>query len=270
MYVAQLRYIQSIHEEPDRTNPDVLVRHFIPLLDRLRWTWLASAKLSQLRADPFYYYLVARTRYYDHVFTHAIESGVRQIVMIGCGTDTRSYRFSDRLEAHRIRVLECDQRPSIELRQRMTRRWRRAATVEYLAIDLNNDNWPELGRWLGRQSGGKTLVIMEGVSPYIDECSFGSFLSFLSTSLESGSHVAYDFKIRGVKDNFGREGRTRTPFRLPTVRTQISEFHAERGFRVDRLELSSELSARLLPTAVRSGSAPFTEDGLLRLEVSRT
>ena len=43
MYVAHLRYIQSIHESPSRRNPDTLVRHFLPVLQRLRTTWIGRA-----------------------------------------------------------------------------------------------------------------------------------------------------------------------------------------------------------------------------------
>ena len=38
---------------------------------------------------------------------------------------------------------------------------------------------------------------MEGVSPYIDDVSFGRFLSLLASTLAAGSQVAYDFKIQG-------------------------------------------------------------------------
>ena len=65
MYVAHLRYIQTMYELGERRNPDTLVRHFIPLLQRMRSAWLSRAELASLREDPFYYYLVARTKYYD-------------------------------------------------------------------------------------------------------------------------------------------------------------------------------------------------------------
>ena len=93
MYVAQLRFIQSLHESPERRNPDTFVQYFIPLIQRLRGVWVSRKKLSSLRADPFYYYLVARTIYYDHLINEAVSTGVRRIVSIGAGSDTRAYRF---------------------------------------------------------------------------------------------------------------------------------------------------------------------------------
>src|SRR5690242_14024850 len=49
MYVARLRYIQSIHESLERRNPDTLVQHFIPILERWRIPWLGREELSKLR-----------------------------------------------------------------------------------------------------------------------------------------------------------------------------------------------------------------------------
>jgi O-methyltransferase involved in polyketide biosynthesis len=60
---------------------------------------------------PFYYYR-SRGPAYDHVVTDAIEDGVKRIVIVGCGSDTRAYRFKDSLRT-RIRVLECDQSDAI-------------------------------------------------------------------------------------------------------------------------------------------------------------
>lgn len=121
MFVARLRYIQKVHEPPERRNPDTMVRRFIPLLLRLRIQWLGQG-LARLRSDPFYYYLVARTRYYDEVVTDAIADGMQRLVIVGCGSDTRSHRFKDLLCRKGIKVLECDQLEAINERRRLTRR----------------------------------------------------------------------------------------------------------------------------------------------------
>jgi methyltransferase (TIGR00027 family) len=212
MYVARLRYIQSIHEPSDRRNPDTLVRHFIPIRDRWRTAWLDRDALAKLRADPFYYYLVARTRHYDQVVHDAVSAGVQHIVSVGCGSDTRAYRFTPLLRSKGVRFLECDQREAINAKQRMAKRWRRFDHVEYMAIDLNDEAWPEFERSLADRTGSRALVLMEGVSPYVNDSMFSRFLRLLATRLSAGSHVAYDFKIRGVNDQLGRAGRTQDRF----------------------------------------------------------
>jgi methyltransferase (TIGR00027 family) len=267
MYVARLRYIQSIHESPERRNPDTLVRHFIPILARLRTAWLGQEELSKLRADPFYYYLVARTKYYDQVFNDAVSAGVQQIVSVGCGSDTRAYRFKHLLCSKGVKVLECDQPKAIQAKQQVAKRWRCFDHVEYLPIDLNDDTWPELEHWLGDRTRVKALVLMEGVSPYVASSNFSRLLVLLATRLSPGSHVAYDFKIRGVHDDFGRVGRIQERFRLSRASDEVATFHEALGLRLEHMELSSELCARLLPGLAESAVSSFSEDGLVRLQV---
>ncbi len=271
MYVARLRHIQATHEPPERRNPDTLVRHFLPLLQRLHAACLGQKALSQLRSDPFYYYLVARTRHYDQVVIDAVSNGIQRLIIIGCGSDTRAYRFKDLLGSKGVKVLECDQTDAIHAKRRLARRLgRRLDFVEYMPIDLNDTEWPELEGWLGGNADLKTLVLMEGVSPYVNDSNFGQFLRFLAKRLAAGSRVAYDFKIMGVKDEFGRNGRTQRPFRLPAASDQIAAFHEERGFRQTWTELSSELGARLMPVQDNSVAPRFKEDGLVQLQLDRT
>jgi len=263
MLVAEYRYIQSIHETDELRNPDTLVRHFLPTLRRWRLAWLGKRKLALLRSDPLYYYLLARTKYYDGVFLDAISENMQHIINVGCGSDTRSYRFEHVLKQKGVKVLECDQQEAISDKQRMTdQRWA-FDHIAYLDIDLNDDTWPDFENWLGINVTAKTLVMMEGVTPYVNFETFGRFLSLLARKLPAGSRVAYDFKLSGVADDFGRVGRTQRPFRLTAKIEDAVAYHEELGYRLNHIELSSDLSARL----AKSGDHLFTEDGLILLEV---
>jgi methyltransferase (TIGR00027 family) len=268
MVTANLRYVQSIHEAPDRRNPDSLVRHLIPLLGRWRWSRLGEAELARLRANPFYYYLVERTRHYDRVVGDAVSAGVTRIICIGCGTDTRAYRFKQVLRGNRIQVLECDLPEAIKVKRRIAARWRCGDFVRYMALDLNDGSWPAFESALRADAGAKTLVFMEGVSPYIDQRAFSRFLLLLASTLSRGSLVAYDFKYRGANDDWGRKGRTEIPFRLARDTQEVSTFHEELGFQTLRAEASAELCARMEARPSRGGTPFFDEDCLIRLLVS--
>ena len=107
--VGQLRYIQALCEPADSRNPDALVGAFLSPGQRLACRLRGALFLRRLRANPFYHYLLARTRHYDELFLDAVRDSVACIVNIGCGSDTRAYRFARLLEAKGITVLECDQ-----------------------------------------------------------------------------------------------------------------------------------------------------------------
>jgi len=268
MQVGQLRRIQCAKESGEYWNPDMLVSRFLSPSQRWSCFWRGELLLRRLRSDPFYYYVVARTRYYDEVFIDAMSAGVQRIVNVGCGIDTRAYRYAHLLSQKGIGVLECDQAGAIEAKQQIARRHLPVAHVEYMPIDLNNHQWPQLQTWMERNREAKTLVLIEGVSPYIAEPSFSAFLGLLAGSLCAGSRVAYDFKYRGARDGWGPSQRAHRPFRLSTAARRVRTFHEALGFVVQHVETSAELSLRLLPSLkARESASTFNSDGLVQLEI---
>jgi len=262
--VGQLRYIQSQRESGELRNPDALVWKFLSPGQRWNCLWRGRLLLERLRADPFYYYLVARTKHYDDCFLEAVRDGFERIVNVGCGSDTRAYRFASLLREHEVRVLECDQASAIAAKQVIARREMPMQHVDYLPIDLNETTWPDLESWLARGAGGRTLVMMEGVTPYVNEASFTAFLKMLRRMLAPESRLAYDFKISGLDDGFGLNDRTSHPFRLPLDGPRVAAFHAAAGYDVTSLESGADLSRRLLPSLVSANRVPFMNDALLK------
>jgi methyltransferase (TIGR00027 family) len=269
MSVAEFRYIQAIHETRELQNPDGLVGQFLPILRRWHCTWLSHRKTALLRSNPFYYYLDARTRYYDKIFLDAIADNVQYIINVGCGADTRAYRFAHVLSQKGVKAVECDQPKAIQIKQRLANRVGTCGHVTYLSVDLNDDTWQDLEDWLLKNNMAKALVLMEGVSPYVNTETFRGFLHFLARNLLSGSRVAYDFKLRGIADEFGRVGRTQKPFRLGGGIAEITAFHEHLGFRLEHFERSADLTVRLLPNLEKPRYPLFLEDALVQLEVTQ-
>jgi methyltransferase (TIGR00027 family) len=257
--IAKLRYIQSIYEPAEYGNPDTLIRELLP--SPIRWLSIlqGALQISKLRLSPFYYYLIARTRYYDTVFSEAL-TDARCIINVGCGADTRAYRFAGALNEKAVKVLECDQPQSIRIKQQLVKRKWRTDHVSYLAIDLNDQAWSELECRLA-EIPAPVLVMLEGVSAYINEQAFTNFLAFLAVTLQPGSRIVYDYKIRT-----GPVGHNGGAFRLSAAKEDIIAYHETLGYQVQHMELSSDLSSRLLPN-LPNGSSPFIEDCLLELVV---
>jgi methyltransferase (TIGR00027 family) len=252
--VGKLRYIQALCEPADSRNPDALVGAFLSPGQRLASRVRGALFLRRLRAKPFYHYLVARTRYYDQLFLDAVRDGVACIVNIGCGSDTRAYRFARLLEAKGITVLECDQPRAIYAKRELAARRFSTAHVRYLPLELNDG----LSAGLDEAPPGRAFVMMEGVSPYIDRPKFEAFLRLLAARFSPGSVLAYDFKLEGVAQGFGRSAAAPQPFRLGPERGAVSAYHHALGFRLQHLETSASLVRRLLPRASRL----FEEDCL--------
>ena len=263
MSVGELRYIQSHFRKGRGQGPRPPGGQLLPWSKRLGCWVRGTFLLPKPRANPFYGYLNARTKCYDQVFGEALDRSITRIVNIGCGSDTRAQRFAGRLRAQRVEVLECDQEPAIRAKEQLARRlWGASDHVAYQPIDLEAGAWPALEGWLSREPAAPTLVMLEGVSPYVGKESFARFLRMLSSKLHPASTFAYDYKLQGVADDFGgAPGSGR--FRLSADRDEVARTHRDLGFQVEHMELSSALSQRLQP-----GQAPlFEEDCLLRLSV---
>jgi methyltransferase (TIGR00027 family) len=268
LHVARLRYVQSDCEPAESRNPDTFVREFFSPLQRWACRLRGRTLIGRMRSHPFYYYVLARTKYYDNEFHQAIHDGVRYIINVGSGSDTRAYRFEPLLKQKGTRVLECDQPHAILNKKKIaSRRWP-TDHVDYLPIDLNDASWPGFEAWLNDKEGSAMLVLMEGVSPYVNQEAFSRFLALLGRSLSLGSRIVYDFKLSVADPQFGRSERVTRPFRLPGTWNEVAAYHSTFGYKLSRLELSVDLSRRLLPVAVTSITLPFNEDALVELSLA--
>lgn len=266
--VGQIRHIQSTYEALEYRNPDSLIHHFLSSAQLWSCRLRGVLALDRLRENPFYYYVLARTRHYDMVFSSAIADGAQHILNIGCGSDTRAYRYARQLREAKVSCVECDQAAAISNKERLARSKLNADHVQYMPIDLNVVGWSSIETWLANVSGAKVLVMMEGVSPYIDEKAFASFLKLLASRLSSGSRLAYDYKLKGVADEFGRVGLAQVPFRLSDDAAEVRRFHQELGLSLEHFELGAELVARRVPGLDSFKQQAFSEDALLQLSVS--
>jgi methyltransferase (TIGR00027 family) len=261
MSVGELRYIQSHFETGEYRNPDFAVGTFLSLSKRLRCALRGTALLARARSNPFYSYVLARTKYYDEVFLDAIYSSCRRIVNVGCGSDTRAYRFAHILKQKGVSVVECDQEEAIRAKEEIARRHWPTDHVTYLPLDLGGHGWPSFERVLEDSRAAPALVMLEGVSPYLGEESFKAFLRMLADRLHPQSAIAYDYKLAGVADGFGAAGAGERRYRLTGDRQAVVDHHRPLGLEVRHLELGSALCRRLLPQVV----SPFEEDVLVRL-----
>ncbi|HTO70128.1 MAG TPA: class I SAM-dependent methyltransferase [Myxococcota bacterium] len=259
--VGQLRCIQARYERGPLRNPDTFAAPLLSFPARVGYHVRGLFLRSRLHGDPFYAYLVARTKHYDQVFLDAISEPVRAIANVGTGSDTRAYRFAELLRRQSIAVLECDQAEAIRAKERIVRRRWRADHVSFQPIELNVPGWPALEQWLVERRAGPALVMLEGVSPYVTSSSFEAFLRMLAATLHPQSTLAYDYKVAGVDEQFGKSERTLAPFRLSRSRDDVHAFHRKLGFHARYVETSEELCARALPP----GTLPFREDGLVVL-----
>lgn len=257
------RHIQTLHEHGDLRNPDILAGVFMTPEERDECLRLPAADLAHMRSSPYYHYLTARTKYYDQVLLDAVAGGIRRILLLGAGHDTRLYRFGGHLAAVGADVAECDQPEAIAIKRTLASPLPHAQRVAYFGVDLNETSGClELGRWL-RDSTRPALVCAEGVSPYVETAAFHSFLRAAGELLPPGSILAYDFKYSGAADDFGRRDGVGSPFRLPADEAHVVSLHLQAGFTSVTLTTCQTLMQTFLPSWHPGLSPLFTEDAII-------
>lgn len=138
-------------------------------------------------------FFAVRSRFAEDQLARAVETGVRQYVVLGAGLDTSAYRQRD----ENLRVFEVDH-PS-------TQAWKRArlsaagvaapATLTYVPIDFERQMLAQGLRAAGFRSDQPTFFSWLGVVPYLTHDAVMAMLGFIATSMPRGSSIVFDYAL---------------------------------------------------------------------------
>ncbi|MDT5090053.1 MAG: hypothetical protein QOG47_2760 [Mycobacterium sp.] len=140
--------------------------------------------------EHFVNYQAARTRYFDHYFLRAAEAGVRQVVILAAGLDSRAYRLAwpggtTIFELDRPQVL--DFKREVLAEQGATPR----AERREIAFDLRED-WPQALRDSGFDAAQPSAWIAEGLLVYLPAAAQQQLYTGIDLLASPGSHVAVE------------------------------------------------------------------------------
>ncbi|MDP9794922.1 methyltransferase (TIGR00027 family) [Catenuloplanes nepalensis] len=207
----------------------------------LRWAFL---RFMERIGPGFYGAVVCRTRVIDDACRDALAGGIRQVVIVGAGMDTRAYRMP---EMSRARVWELD--------LTVVQAGKRAALarvlpeppghVRYAPFDLATQPVGEVLATAGGDLGAPTLVLCEAVLMYLPAGAFDGLLAYAG-SLAPGSRLVLTYLPRGVHDDPRHAGWARrlswqAAFDAPEMAARL----AGCGLRV-RADLGAEEHRELL------------------------
>ncbi|MDM8538112.1 SAM-dependent methyltransferase [Desulfobacterales bacterium HSG17] len=190
-----------------------------------------------------YEYVIARTKIFDHFFNEALDEKVEQIVFLGAGYDSRSYRFGERLDATKVFELdipviqkhkrECLSNANIEI----------PAQVSFVPINFNTESIADALLSTDFDKDKKTFFVWEGVTPYLSAEAVDATLAFVSANSRSDSTIAFDYTALwpGIMEAYGvkelidfnsknQSGESIVSFALNE--DLISTFLMERGFKI--------------------------------------
>ncbi|BBO70833.1 SAM-dependent methyltransferase [Desulfosarcina alkanivorans] len=238
------RALEMLFPEAERVCRDPLAVKFLPpdwagvLEDRDRLTALMGEKAQQFPGVNGA--IVSRVRFIDDVVKQALSDGMRQLVIIGAGYDSRAYRMDG--IGGRVTVFELDD-PATQQDKRGKLEAAIGAPldhVRYIAMDVGRDSIKERLADNGYDADKKSLFILEGLVPYISAEALAGLLGFIAAGRRHA--VVFDYLPPSVVDGTCRwvEGRNMhrevlshgEAFRLGFSHDELDRLLRDRGFDV--------------------------------------
>jgi methyltransferase (TIGR00027 family) len=138
----------------------------------------------------FVTFQAARTRYFDTYFRRAAQAGVRQVVLLAAGLDSRAYRLE---WPAGTTVYELDQPQVLDFKRDTLAAHGATAKAERreIAIDLRDD-WPQALRDSGFRVDEPSAWIAEGLLIYLPASAQEQLFTGIDALAGSGSHLAVE------------------------------------------------------------------------------
>ncbi|MGA9491939.1 MAG: class I SAM-dependent methyltransferase [Mycobacterium sp.] len=132
----------------------------------------------------------ARTRYFDDYFRQAADAGVRQVVILAAGLDSRAYRLPWPDETT---IFELDQPQVLDFKREVLTEQGAEPNAERreVAVDLRDD-WPHALRDAGFDAAKTSAWIAEGLLIYLPATAQQQLFAGIDSLASSGSHVAVE------------------------------------------------------------------------------
>jgi methyltransferase (TIGR00027 family) len=169
---ASIRATEMFVPRGSRLFADDLVIDFLPRLTRfmVRRAWVRKQfmALFERGAPGICGALLCRTRCIDDMLKDAIARGLRTVVILGAGLDTRPYRLPELAEAT---VFEVDL-PAVQAfkKERLTQRFGAPPKhVRFVPIDFNTDRLDAALAKTGLNAEEPALFVCEGVTQYLHQ-----------------------------------------------------------------------------------------------------
>ncbi len=193
LFVAAARAMEA--RKPDPLAVDAYAEVFCSAAGGMWGGMLSGATPDHpLRSDEFGTHFVtyqgARTRYFDDYFRAAAEAGVRQIVLLAAGLDSRAYRLD---WAPGTTVFELDQPQVLEFKRQTLESCGAdlKALRREVAVDLRED-WPSALRASGFRADEPSAWIAEGLLIYLPAAAQDQLFAGIDSLASPGSRLALE------------------------------------------------------------------------------
>lgn len=194
--VAAARAAETVSENPLIQDPFAQV--FLDAAGPGMWSLTSDPKLSAALTDlepdvgalrqVMVDFMAVRTKWFDELFLDAVSSGIRQVVILASGLDSRSWRLP---WPDGTTVYELDQAKVLEFKSGTLARHgaQPAARLVNVAVDLRED-WPKALQEAGFDASVPTMWSAEGLLRYLPATAQDLLFERIDSLSAPGSRLA--------------------------------------------------------------------------------
>jgi methyltransferase (TIGR00027 family) len=150
-------------------------------------------------------YQAVRTHYFDSYFADAVAAGVRQVVILAAGLDSRAFRLEWPPDTT---VYEIDQPQVVAYKTSTLESAGAAPTAQRRTVQVDlRDDWAAALTSAGFDPSQPTAWLAEGLLPYLPAEAQDRLFEILTGLSAPGSRVAVEAFTLGTADNEARRAR---------------------------------------------------------------
>ena len=150
-------------------------------------------------------YVGVRSRYFDEFFTSATADGIRQVVILASGLDTRPQRLDWPADTA---IFEIDQPLVLQFKEQVLRQQGATTTGEHHPIQVDlRDDWPNALLEAGFDRTKPTAWLAEGLLPYLPAAAEAQLLNTIHEFSAPGSQMSLECTRDRAQITTGRTGQ---------------------------------------------------------------
>lgn len=234
MTVAFCRAYSNVEEREEIRGADYLAELFLneeslkSIKDPVVKNWMKN----NLMTDGSYEFLVSRTAYFDNVFKQALNDNIPQIVFLGAGYDSRSFRFENLIKDTNIFELDVKSTQQRKIEVLKKNNISIPNGFKFVEIDFTKDSIVDVLNAAGYSSIKQTLFIWEGVTYYLPRKTIDETFNFVKNNSTSGSILCFDY----ILTTADMENKYKAKEVLKTMKERYSAEQIQGCFKDDEFE----------------------------------
>ena len=256
--LSLLAALAALDEREEIRGPDYLAEIFLTE-DRkssLRDAVIRESLIKKKIIPGMYEFLIARTAFYDGIVEQALRENIPQIVFMGAGYDSRSYRFKDLIGD--TRIFELDIHPTQQRKKELLHQAMVPIPKQlvFVSINFNTDNIGDVLAEAGFVKSRQVLFVWEGVTYYLPAKVIDNTLSTVKTNSPAGSSICFDYaslspelqgdqRVQKVREMM-RSNYPGEPTHFGILKGNIGSFLSERGYEIITHLTSNEIETKYL------------------------